>query len=349
MGEGEAFIRAESPKRGMDPEIALTVAKMEGGVDAPGLVGKFDTGWSFWQYQLHYGGPDYPQFGTVAGMGNAFTQETGWAPGDPAAWKDSVRYALDHAKLYGWGAWYGAAKAGIVGMRGIDVNYPWSGTPDGEWDYQKRGAQPMATLPYDPDAVVDQQPDDYSCSLQSTQFLLRSIGRNPDASDPKGDPWMRSQLIPNYITSAKGLLDGSGRQLATWITEMYGREMGFKAQATPVTFDDVWAGAGVNPMICGGIAYNHWVGIRKRNTDGTLAIANPAIGYKGIGENISRAQWDQLGPWNCIWIDRLSTLEPTPPPTPLDWPAELRAILAADDRDSGARLREAITALLSKA
>lgn len=329
MGEGEAFIRSEAPRRGIDSEIALTVAKMEGGADAPGLVGKFDTGWSFWQYQLHYGGADYPQFGTVAGMGNEFSRVTGWTPGDPEAWRDAARWALDHAKLYGWGAWYGAKKAGIVGMRGIDVNHYWAGTPDAEWDYKKRG--PKMPLPFNPDAPVDRQPDDWSCSLQSAQWLLRSIGRNPDASDPQGDPWMRSQLIPNYITPQQGLLDGSGRQLATWITEMYGKEMGFVAQASPVTFDDVATGAGVNPMIVGGARWNHWAGIRKRNDDGTLALANPSPGWQGVGDRISREQWDALGPWSCIWIDRMSTLAPVdPPPPPADPWAEKRARIRAE-------------------
>lgn len=176
------------------------------------------------------------------------------------------------------------------------------------------GASPMpTTLPYNPDAPIDQQPVDWSCSIEATQWLLRAIGRNPDASDPKNDPWMRGQLVPGIVSPDVGLRDATGGPLAAWITREYGSEMGFVAQASPVTFDDVWAGAGVNPMIGGGGAYNHWIGFRARNADGTLSIANSAPGYRGVTDRLSRAQFDALGPWHVVWIDRASD-QPAPPP-----------------------------------
>lgn len=322
MGEGEAFIRTEAPRRGIDPDTAVTVAKMEGGVDAPGLVGRFDTGWSFWQFQLHYGGAGYERFGTVAGMGNSFTAQTGWQPGDPKAWRDAARYALDHVRMYGWGAWYGAKKAGITGMRGINSSKPWSGTPASEWDYITRGAS--MPLPYNPDAPVDRQIQDWTCSIESAQWLLRSIGRNPDASDPQGDPWLHSQLVPGIVSPSVGLLKGDGSDLAAWLTTTYGAEMGWVAQFSPVTFDDVWAGAGENPTIVGGSRFGpggHWVGVRRRQGSDALEIANPAPGFDGIGDTITRAQWNARGPWNAIWIDRLSTLPAEPPPVVVPAPA----------------------------
>src|SRR5262245_568970 len=118
--EGEDFIRDAASKRGIDQEIALRVADSEGGRDAPGLVGKFPTGWSWWQYQLHYGGPGYEQYGTVAGMGPGFTNLTGWAAGDDRAWRDAARYALNRAKNGGWTSWYGAAAVGIGKWDGIN-------------------------------------------------------------------------------------------------------------------------------------------------------------------------------------------------------------------------------------
>jgi hypothetical protein len=328
VGEGESFIRTEAQRRRIDPEVAVTVANMEGGVDAPGLVGKFDTGWSFWPYQLHYGGAGYEQFGTVAGMGNSFTALTGWQPGDPEAWQDSVRYALDHAKTYGWGAWYGAAKAGIVGMRGIDVNYPWSVTPADEWDYKKRG---QAVLPYNPDAPIDRQVQDWTCSIESAQWLLRSIGRNPDASNPQSDPWLHSQLVPGIVSPAVGLLKGDGSDLAAWLTREYGAEGGWVAQFSPVTFDDVAAGAGFNPTIMGGARFGpggHWIGVRRLLPNGSLEIANPAPGFDGVTTTLTREQWDARGPWNAIWIDRLSALPSEPPSPPVDTRlARARALL----------------------
>lgn len=97
-------------------------------------------------------------------------------------------------------------------------------------------------LPFDPDARVDRQPDDWSCSIQSAEFLLRSIGHNP------GDQWIQDQLLgAGIVTREHGLMDASGQQLADWITREYGAEMGFTAQASPVLFEDVYAGAGHYP------------------------------------------------------------------------------------------------------
>jgi|SRR5580765_1397409 len=114
----EQYIRDAATKRGIDPEIAMRVARSEGGTEVA-KRGTFATGSSWWPYQLHYGGKGYEQFGNTAGMGNSFTAETGFQPGDPAAWRASVDYALDRAQKSGWGDWYGARAQGITGKMGI--------------------------------------------------------------------------------------------------------------------------------------------------------------------------------------------------------------------------------------
>lgn len=114
----EDYIRQAAIARGIDPEIAMRVARSEGGTEVA-KRGTFNTGSSWWPYQLHYGGKGYEQFGNTAGMGNSFTAQTGFQPGDPAAWRASVDYALDRAKSSGWGDWYGARAQGITGMMGI--------------------------------------------------------------------------------------------------------------------------------------------------------------------------------------------------------------------------------------
>lgn len=138
MHEVEAFIRSEAERRGINGDAAVAVANSEGSASDYARRGTFPTGSSWWPFQLHYGGAGYEYLGTAAGMGNTFTAKTGWQPGEVAAWRDSIRYALDHARLYGWGAWYGAAAIGIVGYHGIDLAVPWPGTPAGEWDYARR-------------------------------------------------------------------------------------------------------------------------------------------------------------------------------------------------------------------
>ena len=118
-GEVRSYIVKAAAERGIDPRAALAIAKHEGGEDDYMRVGKFKTGWSFWPFQLHYGGKGYESFGTTAGMGNDFTRRTGWQPGDVAAWADSIDFALDHARRYGWSAWYGRGPAGIGAWEGI--------------------------------------------------------------------------------------------------------------------------------------------------------------------------------------------------------------------------------------
>ena len=336
MTEYETFARSEAIRRGIDPDVSVTVWNAEGGLTEPARRGTFPTGSSWWAPQLHYGGAGYEYLGNVAGMGNSFTAITGWKPGDPSAWRDAMRYALDAVTRGGWTPWYGAKARGINGFDGVDRTRNWPGTPVDEWDYRR-----PKVIPYDPDAKVDSQIDNWSCAIQAVQFLLRSIGRNPDASDPSGDPWLRSQLVPGIVSPDVGLRVATGQQLAEWLNREYGGEMGWMAQFSPVSFDDVWAGAGVNPTIVGGVNFGnggHWIGVRRRLADGSLEIANPAPGYDGITTTLSEAQWDARGPWHAIWLDRASTLpapEPPPvvvppPPPPPDPDALLRAEIRAD-------------------
>ena len=138
QGEIEDYIRQAAAARGIDPEVARKVAYFEGGRDLvnnpqqpaftnPSIEGDFSgnpwhSGKSWWPYQLHYGGQGYEQWGDQAGLGNQFTQQTGYQPGDPAAWRASVDFALDNAMKGGWGQWYGA------GPKGANVSQ-WQGIP----------------------------------------------------------------------------------------------------------------------------------------------------------------------------------------------------------------------------
>lgn len=123
-GEIADYIVEAAKAHGIDPSVAVRVAQTEGGVEEYNKLGDFSgppwySGKSWWPFQLHYGGKGYEQWGHTAGMGNDFTRKTGWAPGDPDAWKASIDYALDIAKRHGWSQWYGASKHGIGDWEGI--------------------------------------------------------------------------------------------------------------------------------------------------------------------------------------------------------------------------------------
>ena len=116
--EREAFIREYAKSIGIDPNIAIRVARTEGlgdGIWQSNVVLDYGREQSFGDFQLHLA----PE-GRKPGLGNAFLAQTGLDPRDPANWKAMNMFALDNAKRGGWGPWFGAAKIGIVDKMGID-------------------------------------------------------------------------------------------------------------------------------------------------------------------------------------------------------------------------------------
>jgi hypothetical protein len=99
-----AHIRETAKKYGIDPEVAIRVAKSEGLRDFSG-----DGGKSGGAFQLYTGG----------GLGNKFKKETGLDPLDPANERETIDYALKYASKHGWGSWYGAPKVGVGTWDGI--------------------------------------------------------------------------------------------------------------------------------------------------------------------------------------------------------------------------------------
>ncbi len=120
VANATSFIEKYASAIGIDPAIALKVARSEG------------LGAGIWQSNYAKGGFREPSFGPFqllkggqgtgfgTGLGNAFQRQTGLDPADPANWQKSTAFALDQAKQSGWGAWYGAKNQGITGFDGID-------------------------------------------------------------------------------------------------------------------------------------------------------------------------------------------------------------------------------------
>lgn len=118
----EAYIRRAALARGIDPDIAVRVAKSEGlarGVWQSNVVKDGKREPSYGPFQLFTGG----------GLGNEFKRKTGLDPSDPSTVFQGVDFALDAAKSSGWTPWYGAAKVGVGKWDGIKAgNYvPGSG------------------------------------------------------------------------------------------------------------------------------------------------------------------------------------------------------------------------------
>lgn len=105
------YIRETAKKYGVDPEVALRVAKSEGLPTFQSTVvnkkGVREPSWG--AFQLYTGG----------GLGNEFQKQTGLDPKDPANEKATIDYALKHASQHGWGPWHGAKNTGIGEFEGI--------------------------------------------------------------------------------------------------------------------------------------------------------------------------------------------------------------------------------------
>lgn len=116
LGDIASYISQAAAKRGVDPDIALRVAKSEGGLSSWNMQSLYKKNGvqepSFGPFQLYKGG----------GLGNEFMRKTGLDPALAANGPAGVDFALDHASKKGWGAWYGAGKAGIGNFDGIGAN-----------------------------------------------------------------------------------------------------------------------------------------------------------------------------------------------------------------------------------
>jgi hypothetical protein len=113
LGDIASYISNAAAARGIDPDIALRVAKSEGGLSSWNMQSLYKKNGvqepSFGPFQLYKGG----------GLGNDFMAKTGLDPALAANGPAGVDFALDHASKNGWGAWYGAGRAGIGDFEGI--------------------------------------------------------------------------------------------------------------------------------------------------------------------------------------------------------------------------------------
>jgi hypothetical protein len=309
--EIEGFIREAAIMRGISGDIAIRVARSEGGVDEYAKRGTFATGSSFWAFQLHYGGigTPYEYLGTVAGMGNGFTKLTGWQPGAEAAWRDSTRYGLNRAKASGWSAWYGAAHVGVGQWEGIDTSHPWDANAE-VWDYEQ-GAP--SDLVYNQSQPPERQIQGWTCSIRSTAWALKSLGLPVDIGA------LQDEMVPRYVTPDLGLLDGSGSGLAevlrahlpsTWAERVHVFER--------IDWASLWSHAGTGPMCVGLHGAYHWINVAAPQSDGHLTAPNPAPKYPAaapIGDVLTHDELGLYGPASAVWVDAAPRVIEPPAPS----------------------------------
>ena len=110
-------------------------------------------------------------------------------------------------------------------------------------------------------------------------------------------------LGPGRISPTYGLLDASGAGLVSYLAEM-----GITASNDgSSSWEEVTAAAGFQPMVIGGRAWYHWVGVRMGGAAAgapfeALALMNPAPGYMDVDQVLNRDAFDELGPFSAVWF-----------------------------------------------
>jgi len=171
------------------------------------------------------------------------------------------------------------------------------------------------TIPlYNPYEPAHPQEGDWDCSQESTEWGLYAYGRTPDGE------WMeQSMQAAGVINPAVGLTDASGAGLASWLNTEYG-EYGYVAESVnPIGFDELAAEAStlVHPIMAGGRAWCHWTGVRGYDAaSDVLLLANPADGWMGIYQTMTRGDFARLGSFSMVRLTHPVAEGLVPPPDP---------------------------------
>lgn len=149
-------------------------------------------------------------------------------------------------------------------------------------------------LHFDPNTPTELQRQDWTCSIRSTMWVLKSLGVAVTPEEAQ------EAMSPRYVRSDVGLLDASGAGIVEVLRERWGISAFNRA---PVSFDDVAGWAGRYPIALGGRAWYHWTAVRGVNEDGNLVLANPGgTGPRFGQQTLNRRQFEDLGWFSCVVV-----------------------------------------------
>ena len=137
------------------------------------------------------------------------------------------------------------------------------------------------------------QSQNWTCSACALAWDLRACGYEPDCYEQCG-----VELIgyPQNINPTYGLMDSSGSALRT-VLDSYE----IPTSQGWLTFDQAYAVFSQTFGCMSGGAWYHWVGVRG-TIGSNLWVANSAPGYDGIWNELSRADFNRLGPFSVVWV-----------------------------------------------
>ena len=152
-----------------------------------------------------------------------------------------------------------------------------------------------ATCRYQFDASIptELQVQDWTCSIRSTMWCLKSIGIAVTPAEAQ------DAMSPRYVNSDVGLLDASGAGIIAVLRDRWGVEA---FNRNPVSFDDVAGWAGACPVALGGRRWGHWTAVRGFDGE-RLVLANPGgTGPRFGQQTLDRQQFADLGSFSAVVI-----------------------------------------------
>lgn len=148
-------------------------------------------------------------------------------------------------------------------------------------------------ITYDSTTPPVRQTNDWSCSICTATWMLNSLGF------PVTQDEMQQQMA-HLVDPRYGLLDGSGHDLQMFLGRVTGCEV---EHVDRVTWQWLQQHAGSGPIGIGSASMYHWLAVRDLyGGGGPLALMNPAIGYKHVGDTMTAREFITWAPWNAVYI-----------------------------------------------
>lgn len=158
---------------------------------------------------------------------------------------------------------------------------------------QSPGPTPGARFQFNPNTPTELQAQDWTCSIRSTMWCLKSIGIAVTPAEAQ------DAMSPRYCNSNVGLLDASGAGIVAVLRDTWGVTA---FNRNPVSFDDVAGWAGKCPVALGGRAWGHWTAVRGFDGE-RLVLANPGgTGPRFGQQTLNRQQFADLGSFSAVVI-----------------------------------------------
>lgn len=147
--------------------------------------------------------------------------------------------------------------------------------------------------PFDPNTPTELQVQNWTCSIRSVMWMLKSVGIAVTPAEAQ------DAMVPRYVNQEVGLRDASGAGVVQVLREHWGL---VGHNQNPISFDEVAAKAGTHPLMIGGRTWGHWTAVR--GFDGArLVLANPGgTGPRYGQQTLDRDQFHRLGPFSAVWM-----------------------------------------------